>query len=395
MLESCQTTNQSVKKLLNVILNALLDWRIFLIVVISGVEILTHFGPTYPDSTRYIAQSNFFLDRLPSLFPTTSRVGTPMLAAAFVRFFSLGTSFAIVNSVFWLLSAVLIFFIAKKILRNSELALLGAILFSTSFPMLQNGTAVLTDSSGYFFMGLGIFFALKNSEPKSRILYFLEGFVLGVGLFFRDEVILVIVLLVLLRLWKRQGILETVVGLASPFLIGLILVTLIRGWDGLQHFLSSFLHQVTVVSRGRKFSLSEGIGSESLEIFNPLRWLLIFSYSFFAVPSILPLNWIPSIIFLVIGLWSLRERKQLAALSLLVLLPATVVGPWIGERHMFYLYPVAIPLVIGGLSALLTFFFSHLRLRIREKHCVYIMFLILLVMAAYNNYRIPYSFLPF
>ena len=142
MLESCQTTNQTVKRLLNVILNALLDWRIFLIVVISGVEIFTHFGPTYPDSTRYIAQSNFFLDRLPSLFPTTSRVGTPMLAAALGGFLPLRTSFAIVNGIFWLLSAILIFFIVRKVLKNSQLALLGAILFSTSFPMLQNETAL-------------------------------------------------------------------------------------------------------------------------------------------------------------------------------------------------------------------------------------------------------------
>ena len=207
--------------------------------------------------------------------------------------------------------------------------------------------------------------------------------------------ILVVVLLLLLRLWKRQGILETVVGLASPFLIGLILVTLIRGWDGSQHFLSSFLRPVTVVSRGRKFSLSEGIGPESVGIFNPLRWLLIFSYSFFPLPSILPLNWVPSIILLISGLYCLRERKLFAIASLVVLAPATVAAPWIGERHMFYLYPIAIPLVIGGLFTLLTFFFSRLRLRITDKHCVYIMFLILLVIAAYNNYRIPYSSLPF
>jgi len=320
--KSCQTA----KKLLNVTLSALLDWRIFLIVVISAVEIFTHFGPTYPDSTRYIAQSNFFLDRLPSSFPASSRLGTPMLAAAFGRFLSLRTGFAIVTTAFWLLSAILIFFVARKILKNGQLALLGAILFSTSFPMLQNGTAVLTDSSGYFFVGLGIFLALKNNESKTSIVYFFEGFLLGIGLLFRNEVILVAVLLVALRLWKRQGMLETIVGLACPFLMGLIFVTLVFRWDGLQHFLSSFLRPATVMSRGRRFSLSEGIGSESVGIFNPLRWLLIFSYSFFAVPSIFPLNWIPSTILLAIGLWSLRERKQLAVLCLVVLLPATMVG---------------------------------------------------------------------
>ena len=376
-------------------LSSLLDWRIFLIVVISGIEIFTHFGPTYPDSTRYIAQSNFFLGRLPSSFPTSSRLGTPMLAAAFGRFLSLRTGFAIVNTAFWLLSAILIFFITKKILRNSQLALLGAILFSTSFPMLQNGTAVLTDSSGYFFVGLGIFFALKNNESKTSVIYFFEGLLLGIGLFFRNEVILVVVLLVMLRLWKKQGLLETIIGLACPFLIGLVVVTSVFRWDGLQHFLSSFLRPATVMSRGRRFSLSEGTGSESQGIFNPLRWLLIFSYSFFAVPSIFPLNWVPSVILLAIGLWYLRERRRLAVLCLVVLLPATMVGRWIGERHMFYLYPIVIPLVIGGLFRLLTFFFSYLGSRIKEKQCIYLMLLILLVMAAYNNYRIPYFSLPF
>ena len=390
-------SGKNAKKLLNVTLSVLLDWRIFVIAIISGVEIFTHFGPTYPDSTLYISQSNFFLGRLPSSFPTSSRLGTPVLAAALGRFLSLGTSFAILNGVFWLLSAILIFFVVRKILRNSQLALLGAILFSTSFPMLQNGTAVLTDSSGYFFVGLGIFFALKNNESKTSIVYFFEGLLLGIGLFFRNEVILVAVLLVVLRLWKKQGLLETIIGLACPFLIGLIFVSLVFRWDGLQHFLSSFLRPATVMSRGRRFSLSEGIGSESQGIFNPLRWFLIFSYSFFAVPSIFPLNWIPSTILLAIGLWSLRERKQLAVLCLVVLLPATMVGRWIGERHMFYLYPIVIPLIIGGLFRLLTFFFSYLgpRIKIKEKQCIYLMLLILLVMAAYNNYRIPYFSLPF
>lgn len=179
MPKSCQTA----KKLLDGTLNALLDWRIFLIVTISAVEIFTHFGPTYPDSTGYMAQSNFFLDRLPSSFPGISTVGTPMLAAALGCFLPLRASFAVVNGIFWLLSAILIFFIAKKILKSRQLALLGAILFSTSFPMLQNGTAVLTDSSGYFFVGLGIFFALKNNESKTSIVYFLEGFLLVWGCF--------------------------------------------------------------------------------------------------------------------------------------------------------------------------------------------------------------------
>jgi len=385
---------QTAKKLSNVSLSTLLDWRIFLILAISAAEIFTHFGPTYPDSTGYMAQSNFFLGRVPSSFPWSSRVGTPILAAALGRFLSLRASFAIVNGAFWLLSAVLIFFIARKILKNSQLALLGAILFSTSFPMLQNGTAVLTDSSGYFFVGLGIFFALKNNECKTSIVYFLEGFLLGIGLFFRNEVILVAVLLVVMRLWKRQGVLETIVGLACPFLMGLIFVTSAFRWDGLQHFLSSFQPSPTAVYTGRRFSLSEGVGPESVGIFNPLRWFLIFSYSFFAVPSIFPLNWISSIILLAIGLWSLRERKQLVVLSLVVLLPATM-GLWIGERHMFYLYPIVIPLIIGGLFTLLTFFFSYLGPRIKEKHCIYSMLLILTVMAAYNNYRIPYFSLPF
>lgn len=395
MLESCQTANQTVKKLLNVILNALLDWRILLIVVISGVEIFTHFGPTYPDSTRYIAHANFFLGKLPSSFPWASRIGTPILAAALGGFLPLRTSFAIVSAAFWLLSAILVFFIARKILRNTQLALLGAILFSTSFPVLQNGSAVLTDSGGYFFAGLGIFFALKNNESKTSIVYFLEGFLLGMGLFFRDEVILVAVLLVVLRLWKRRGILETIGGLACPFLMGLILVMSILGWDGLQHILSASLRPAGMIWRGRTFSLSQGIGDENWAIWNPLRWLLIFSRSFFPVPSILPLNWVPSVILLTIGLWSLRERKQLTVLCLVVLLPATMVGPWIGERLMFYLYPIAIPLIIGGLFKLLTLFFSYLGPRIKEKQCIYLMLLILLIMAVYNNYRIPYSFLPF
>ena len=390
MPEFCQTAKKSLDRSLS----ALLDWRIFLIVVISGVEIFSHFGPTYPDSTRYIAESNFFLGGLPSLFPTTSRVGTPALAAALGSFLPLRTSFAIVNSVFWLSSAILIFLIVRKLLKNSELALLGAILFTTSFPMLQNGAAVLTDSGGYFFVGLGIFFALKNDEPKTSIVYFLEGLLLGIGLLFRQEVILVVALLVVLRLWKRQGILATISGLVCPFLIGLTLVTSVFGWDGLQYFLSSFLHPVTLASGGRRFSLSEGLGSESQGIFNPLRWLLIFSYSFFPIPSILPLSWIPSIIILAAGLLFLREQKWIAAICLVVLLPTTVVGPWIGERHIFYLYPIVIPLIIGGLHNLLIFFFSHLVPRIKEKQCVYLMLSILLIMAVYNNYRIPYSLLP-
>lgn len=384
---------QIVKRLSNVNLSALTDWRIVLIVVISGVEIFTHFGPTGGDSARYIAHSNFFLGRLPSSFPWSSRVGTPMLASAFGRFLSVGTGFAIVNSGFWLLSAILIFFIARKILKNSQLALLAAILFSTSFPMLQIGTAVMTDSGGYFFVGLGIFFALKNNESKTSIVYFLEGFLLGIGLFFRNEVILVAFLLVVLRLWKKQGMLETILGLVCPFLMGLMMVSLFFGWDE-WHFLSSFARSSTIVSTRRRFSLSEGIGCESFGIFNPLRWLLIFSYSFFAVPSIFPLNWIPSIILLAIGSWFLREQKQLVVVCLVALLPATM-GPWIGERHMFYLYPIGIPLIIGGLFRLLTFFFSYLGPQTKEKQCIYLMLLILVVMAAYNNYRIPYSSLPF
>jgi hypothetical protein len=131
---------------------------------------LVMWGATYSDSRTYAGTTNYLFGYEDALRyeHRMIRPVTLFLAGPLVPLLGMVNSFAIVNVVFGILAAVLLYKFVLKFYRKPKLAFYSALLFATSIPVLVYGSAVATEMPAFFATILVIYLVY---EMKANITY--------------------------------------------------------------------------------------------------------------------------------------------------------------------------------------------------------------------------------
>ncbi len=346
--------------------------RLLAVLGVTLVQIILNFGGTTPDSILYVHLSLFFVGRwpyLPYLDIIATRPMVPLLASPLIAVLGDAyTSIGLVSSFFWMAGVVVAFKVGKMLLKDDDLATLVALSYATSPTLLMYGAAIMTDSAGFFFTGLGIYLTLRREQDEAATWqsYFLDGLIVSLGVLFREAVLFALAFMLVRRLWRRKGYMETL--LAALVVGGLELVFMgLLGFDTQILTRKLFWHQF-VAEHERVwgflpylFSVGRAFGTSTvLPIFS------IVSSGFWI--------WTVGILFLaastVIGFIFATERKNLFMI-LLFLVPNSFIWPIMLPRFAFGMWPAVLPAMIGGAYLV----FSHLpftreRIPFNPKICV-------------------------
>jgi len=182
-----------------------------LIVAFSLAEALTHFGNANPirsdpaldfDSPFYVHMLYYLkgLVKRPPSSPFNMRPLVPMLALPLSYLVGVNNAFGVVNTAFWILTAIALYRLVESLFRSWEVAIISSILFSSSVPALVYGAAISTDMAGLFLITIGLLLALRARSVKA---YVFEGLLVGVGVLAREPVSILVPTIALMRLLEK------------------------------------------------------------------------------------------------------------------------------------------------------------------------------------------------
>jgi hypothetical protein len=353
------------------------NFRLLLVLGVTLFEIFLNFGKTTPDSILYVIFSLFFIGRrfyFSYLDIVATRPMVPLLASPLILVLENAyMSIASINSFFWTAGTLIAYKVGRILLKDEDLATLVALSYAMSPTLLMYGAGVMTDSAGFFFIGLAVYLSLKreqNESVASRI-YFLDGLIVSLGVLFRETVLFGLIFMLVRRLWKKNGYTETLLAaLAVGGLEFLFLSTL--GFDT-EILIKKLLWQRYARTRvwgvlpylsslGRAFGTSTPTPTFYLLSFN--LWIWIMGILFLAAST-------------VVGFIFSLERKKLLII-LLFLSPSSFMWPIMMNRFSFCMWPAVIPAMISGMNTVFSRLFSTLKIsHWTSKFCMYIALFIL------------------
>ena len=333
-----------------------------LVFLVTVVEIILNFGRVYSDSNIWVELAEKGTSPVPDFF-IAIRFMLPYLASPLVPILGPRSAFGLLNSIFWLGGVVVAYCIGANLLGKTG-GLLSALFFTTSIPMIAYGASVLTDTAGYFFVGLGLMLALKGENVRKNLTNFLEGGVLALGGFFHPTGFLSLLFVLICRVKQKRTMIETLAGVLTVILLGVV-GAYVKGWihlvgPGLNSLLSPsrFLASKLGLSLIEAITVAFSIDAQILvpDFTNAtvpsylLRRVSVYHFTFCYSPA-LNLLWLS----LIIGLgWRVTPRKVTLVGYLVILTVFLVMSPAraLFERYLFYLWPCVIPFIIAGTKKL-------------------------------------------
>jgi len=306
----------------------------------------------YGDSYQYLNFALFFLGKGGYIGPhVVMRPMVPFLASALTLVFNnIYLSFGLISGFFWISGTIIAYKIGQLVLEEKNLATAVALSYTTAPVLLLTGAAVLTDSAGFFFIGLTIYLTLKRERTQvvSSKTYFLDALICSVGILFRESILFALLFMFSRRLIKRKGFLEF---LLAALLVGAteVLYLHLLGFD-----ISIFAY---------KYSVSQQIAP-------PGRWGLVAYATSFTLayvtrvpapkPYFMAINFwmwtLPTLIyvaFTLLGFIFSKRKKDLWPI-MLFLFPSSLIWPAMSLRFSFLMWPAVIPAMIDGMNTFLS-----------------------------------------
>jgi hypothetical protein len=298
------------------------------------------FGGRYGDTGQYILMSQGTpLGQI--IKPFRYRVFTPFLArlvplppAGLLRYFDMRPDrlityrFGMANLLGLAVSGLLLIELCTAFSFEMPWGLLGALLFYTSFVVVNGAGAPMADAWAYAFILLGLVAAVRGS-----LVWLLVASL--VGMFAKETTLILVPAVLLLADAPRVKL-----GKLAALLPGIVVYAIFRHAFSAGGY--SFPNSpITAFSRFME-RMSHG----------PYLWWILFEGAT-AFGLLVPLG--------AIGAWSLRQRPRAPLARLAWLVPATLVLPFVNAvgigsgigRLWFYCFPVMIPLVLLGLRRVL------------------------------------------
>jgi 4-amino-4-deoxy-L-arabinose transferase-like glycosyltransferase len=304
------------------------------LVIFSLAEGLTHYGQVYPDSPGYIAAAHFFQGRATATGATAFRLLRPLvpfLASLANYFVDIRTSFAIVNLVFWCAGAVLMFYFAKLLTKDTNASLLSSALFTSAIPMLLFADAVLTDMAGYFFILFGIYLVIRWDLPRATLKRVcIAGLVLGVGILARESVAAVLIVTLAWTILSRGSITRTIIFCLIPVGISVL-------WSSAMG--------VSYLAWYAQGGLAYAAVNQHLTLLQrTYRLLGSMQYAFGRFPEVL--------ILAALGLLRIQSKRYLKIHISILIGTLAIIFAWpvIDTRFTFILFPSIFPLAGSGLE---------------------------------------------
>lgn len=298
------------------------------------------FGGRAGDTGQYILMSQGTpLNQI--VKPFRYRVFTPFLArlmplppAGLLRYFDLTPErlityrFGMVNLLGLALSGLLLIQLCAAFSFEAPWSLLGALLFYTSFPVVNGAGAPMTDAWAYAFILLGLVAAVRGSMVWLMLASL-------VGMFAKETTLMLVPAVLLLADAPRVKLRKL-----AALVPGIVVYVIFRqalsegGYSFPSNPITAFARLVERMSAG------------------PYLWWILFEGAT-AFGLLVPLG--------VVGAWSLRRRPRAPLARLAWLVPATLLLPFVNAvgigsgigRLWFYSFPVMIPLIMVGLRQVL------------------------------------------
>ncbi len=368
--------------------------RLVLIVCASFFEIFLNFGRMICcDYYQYVGYALFFLGKQHTFSPfVVMRPMVPLLASPLIMIFdNVNLAFGLISGFFWLSGAVIAYKLGLLLLGDEDLATMVSLSYTTAPILLYMGAAVLTDSAGFFFIGLTVYLTLKRERQVSvsSKTYFLDALFVCFGIMFRETVLFALLFMLLRRLVKKKGLFEM---LLAAGLVGVLELVFLHtlGLD-----VSIFVHKYSV--------------AKSMYYYSPSSWGLVpHLHSLWSAyvmglaaptPYFLSLSfWLWTVPILIFGTFSLLgfvfgAGKKDLLMCLFFLFPSSVVWPRMRPRFSFCMWPAIIPaMVIGTDFALSKIPFFSQRKTWRSKIVMYLYIITLAIVNTLNtvtNYGSP------
>lgn len=163
----------------------------FFITFLNLIVVLFFFVPRLnaTDSAQYISTIlNFSGDHSSALYIFRLIKPLPILiGAAFLPLMSPAIALILQNVFFYFATVLVIFLLINLVYRNEKQAFYGAVLFSTTYPVMAYGLSPLTDFSGWFFYIFCIYLSIIFFNNPSFKKSFLIGFLGGIGMLFKEN----------------------------------------------------------------------------------------------------------------------------------------------------------------------------------------------------------------
>jgi len=179
---------------------------VFLIIFITLLMAITHFGIVYSDSKSYVALTRFFLGEgnYVPVAPLVVRPLIPLLASPLAVIIPIPHAFGLLNTILWTGSALLIYSLTSMLFGYREAGLYAALIFTTSIPTILYFASVMTEAGGLFFTLLIIYVYLRmgNGVRARRLV---PAALLSLGILSREVTLTAVASVILIAVAERRG----------------------------------------------------------------------------------------------------------------------------------------------------------------------------------------------
>jgi 4-amino-4-deoxy-L-arabinose transferase-like glycosyltransferase len=310
------------------------------------------FGRRFLDSRTYLGVMDFFLGQsLASIHPHSARFVhrrplVPFLASVPAPLLGSEVALALVNSVFWVGTVIVLYEFTRRTTGSSAAGLWAGMLFNFSGPVLTVGAALLTDMPSWFFLALSLLLIVSWRKENSVVKAAFLGLFVGVGILARESLLVLLLAQALVlvfsgdRSWTEfhRFVIVILFSALPPVLWSLYLgeSVLVYADFLLGETARSYSWTGVVTWEVRLYELV-GLDARSLPkwLQLPLRWLVPIGGAFHLVVLLL----------LVRGRRVVRALLSSAYLPYLVALALLLLSrSFVELRLAFVLFPVILPL---------------------------------------------------
>ena len=161
------------------------------------------------DSKGYILASEYFMGR--QINPENKALmryrlfspAMPFLASVMGRVMPVERAFAAINILLWLAAALVFYEFLKIILYDRPSAFSGAVIFTTSLPLIEWGLPVMVDMAAYFFAVL-IFFIFIRMRDRSPYRVMLYGVLIALGILVKPTLLVLLIFVLLCMIMEGR-----------------------------------------------------------------------------------------------------------------------------------------------------------------------------------------------